>query len=242
MCAEQTTCHSIAEALGHDGSQTTPRTQNETCIAADDPRPRCHINLADSDGGRVVVRVPEGFSEVEGIHAKARERARDHLLRKSSARETEAWDSLLWLDAHAAEVGADLKHGFIVGGMSAGAINAAACTHHSLEEKRLQHAITGQYLSVPGTMDKHCVPEKYKSYYLGFFALLMYLCVLSRPVFGVFPARSQPFPQSGSDRDFVKHAEAASLIEVRFGPIIPNLGRIVLMNIFCQIWRFLETI
>ncbi|TKA71637.1 hypothetical protein B0A55_07573 [Friedmanniomyces simplex] len=78
----------------------------------------------------------------------------------------DAWDSLKWVAAHAAELGADPSKGFIVGGISAGATHALALTNLSLQEK-LDPPLTGQYLCIPGIMDAQHVPEKYKEYFLS---------------------------------------------------------------------------
>lgn len=79
----------------------------------------------------------------------------------------DAWDAVKWLDDHAGELGADLKQGFIVSGVSAGAVNSAVAATHAIENP-LTHPITGQYLHVPSTMTEESVPEKYKSYFKAY--------------------------------------------------------------------------
>ncbi|KAK4634279.1 AB hydrolase superfamily protein [Fulvia fulva] len=79
----------------------------------------------------------------------------------------DAWDTVKWLDEHAAELGADLKQGFIVSGVSAGATNSAVAATHAIENE-LTHPITGQYLCVPSTMDEESVPEKFKPYFKAY--------------------------------------------------------------------------
>ncbi|TKA81334.1 hypothetical protein B0A55_02753, partial [Friedmanniomyces simplex] len=56
----------------------------------------------------------------------------------------DAWDSLKWVAAHAAELGADPSKG-----------------------EKLDPPLTGQYLGIPGIMDAQHVPEKYKKYFLS---------------------------------------------------------------------------
>lgn len=78
----------------------------------------------------------------------------------------DAWDSFKWVDAHAHELGADPKLGFIVAGASAGGVIASAIATHAIENK-LKNPITGQYLVVPSIMDKEGCPNKYMPYFLS---------------------------------------------------------------------------
>ena len=89
----------------------------------------------------------------------------------------DAWDALLWVDAHAStELYADLTLGFIVGGTSAGANLAAVLCHESLSPANagiLRHNITGQALNIPSLMSfsladpatKSIVPAKYRAWH-----------------------------------------------------------------------------
>ena len=62
--------------------------------------------------------------------------------------QNDAWDSIKWLDEHAHEIGADPKVGFIVSGVSAGAVCASAIATNAIEDK-LKNPLTGQYLGAP---------------------------------------------------------------------------------------------
>jgi len=78
----------------------------------------------------------------------------------------DAWNTLVWLAAHAGEIGADPTQGFVVGGTSAGAAAAAVCARQAQVEP-LAYPLTGQWLNVPSLMDESQVPEKWKHLYLS---------------------------------------------------------------------------
>jgi acetyl esterase/lipase len=78
----------------------------------------------------------------------------------------DTWDSLVWLAAHAREIGADPSQGFIVGGTSAGAASAAVCARQAQIEP-LSFPLTGQWLNVPSLMEARQVPEKWMHLYLS---------------------------------------------------------------------------
>jgi len=70
--------------------------------------------------------------------------------------QTDCWDAVKWLAAHASELGADPTKGFIVGGISAGGTTSAVVSVLAAEEK-LSPPITGQWLCAPSLMDASCV-------------------------------------------------------------------------------------
>lgn len=76
----------------------------------------------------------------------------------------DAIDSAKWIAAHASELGADPKQGFIVGGISAGGTLSSVITLASYTED-FAHPITGQWLCVPSVMSPETAPEKYKKYH-----------------------------------------------------------------------------
>ncbi|KAB8766459.1 hypothetical protein FH972_026619 [Carpinus fangiana] len=78
----------------------------------------------------------------------------------------DAWDSLSWIAANAASLGADPSAGFIVGGVSAGA-NLAAVVAQKAVDTVLSPALTGVWLSVPVILDEAIVPVAYKDVYLA---------------------------------------------------------------------------
>lgn len=62
--------------------------------------------------------------------------------------------------------GADLTHGFIIGGVSAGACASsvvAGLTTSDPQSYPLRHPLTGVFLSVPGFFQAETVPEEYKA-------------------------------------------------------------------------------
>lgn len=73
----------------------------------------------------------------------------------------DAYDAVEWLANNAAQLGADARKGFIVGGGSAGANFVPVIARRAVEE-RLKPAITGQWLAVPVLFQGHTVPEKYR--------------------------------------------------------------------------------
>ena len=80
---------------------------------------------------------------------------------KHPAQPHDVWDSVKWLAANAASLGADPSAGFVLGGVSAGA-NLTAVTAQKALEEGLCPALTGLWLSVPILLDQDITPDKYK--------------------------------------------------------------------------------
>jgi acetyl esterase/lipase len=78
----------------------------------------------------------------------------------------DAWDNLVWLVAHASELGADPTKGLIMGGTSAGAALTAVCARKAQIEP-LAHPLTGQWLNVPSILSSNQIPEKWKYLYIS---------------------------------------------------------------------------
>jgi acetyl esterase/lipase len=78
----------------------------------------------------------------------------------------DSWDNLVWLAAHASELGADPTKGLIMGGTSAGAALAAVCARKAQIEP-LAYPLTGQWLNVPSILSEQQVPEKWKDLYVS---------------------------------------------------------------------------
>jgi acetyl esterase/lipase len=78
----------------------------------------------------------------------------------------DTWDNLVWLVAHASELGADHTKGLIIGGTSAGAALTAVCARKAQIEP-LASPLTGQWLNVPSILGEHHIPEKWKHLYLS---------------------------------------------------------------------------
>lgn len=79
----------------------------------------------------------------------------------------DVWDSLLWVAEHAGELGADVRAGFVVGGVSAGANLAAVCAQRWADESRAP-AMTGAWLSVPLIFfHEEMVPPAYRDVWLS---------------------------------------------------------------------------
>lgn len=79
----------------------------------------------------------------------------------------DVFDTLKWCASNAAELGADPKQGFIVGGVSAGG-NLSAVVAQMAHEEHLSPPLTGQWLSIPAIFDTgKTVPEKYKHLYIS---------------------------------------------------------------------------
>ena len=83
----------------------------------------------------------------------------------------DAWEGLTWAAENASSLGADLKSGFVVGGVSAGGQLTAALVQKSLEGG-LPAPITGAWISVPvvldqGTFERGKVDAKYKDVYFS---------------------------------------------------------------------------
>lgn len=74
----------------------------------------------------------------------------------------DAWDSVQWIAANAASLGADPSKGFVLGGVSAGANISAVVAQQHLDAD-ISPALTGIWLSVPLVFtSKEDVPEKYR--------------------------------------------------------------------------------
>jgi len=78
----------------------------------------------------------------------------------------DSWDNLVWLAAHASELGADPSKGLIMGGTSAGAALTAVCARKAQVEL-LAYPLTGQWLNVPSILNEHQIPEKWKHLYVS---------------------------------------------------------------------------
>lgn len=78
----------------------------------------------------------------------------------------DAWDGVAWIAAHAEDLHADPKSGFVVGGVSAGAALSAFITSQSQIEP-LAHPITGQWLSAPSLIPADAVPEKFAAHHIS---------------------------------------------------------------------------
>ena len=78
----------------------------------------------------------------------------------------DCWDSLQWITNHAADLGADLSTGFVLGGVSAGANLAAVIAQKTVFEHS-NPPLTGLWLGVPFVLDEAIVPEKHSSLFLS---------------------------------------------------------------------------
>ncbi|GAB7326363.1 hypothetical protein MBLNU13_g10397t2 [Cladosporium sp. NU13] len=78
----------------------------------------------------------------------------------------DSWDNLVWVAAHASELGADPSKGFVMGGTSAGAGLTAVCARKAQIEP-LAYPLTGQWLNVPSILSEHQIPEKWKHLYVS---------------------------------------------------------------------------
>jgi len=78
----------------------------------------------------------------------------------------DSWDNLVWLAAHASELGADPSKGLIMGGTSAGAGSTAVCARKAQLEP-LAYPLTGQWLNVPSILSEHQIPEEWKHLYVS---------------------------------------------------------------------------
>lgn len=97
----------------------------------------------------------------------------------------DCWDALQWvrshvfqticpyittltpvqIASHAADLGANTAHGFILGGTSSGGQTAAALSHWA-RDTPLAMPLTGIYLNVPATVpEPSAVPDKYREFY-----------------------------------------------------------------------------
>jgi acetyl esterase/lipase len=78
----------------------------------------------------------------------------------------DCWDVVVWAAAHVSELGADPTKGFIVQGVSAGAVLSDITTRLSRDEK-LQPPITGQLQIATAVCNQLAIPEKYKDQFLS---------------------------------------------------------------------------
>jgi acetyl esterase/lipase len=78
----------------------------------------------------------------------------------------DCWDVVKWAAAHATELGANPKRGFIVQGISAGAVNADIVARLSRDED-LQPPITGQLQVATMLCDPSMIPSRYKDEFLS---------------------------------------------------------------------------
>ncbi|KAF2654663.1 hypothetical protein K491DRAFT_748705 [Lophiostoma macrostomum CBS 122681] len=78
----------------------------------------------------------------------------------------DSYDAILWTAVNQDIHGGDLRKGFIIAGISAGASMASTITHLARDE-RLQPPITGCYLSIPSLLAPQAVPETLKKDYLS---------------------------------------------------------------------------
>jgi acetyl esterase/lipase len=78
----------------------------------------------------------------------------------------DTWDNLVWLVAHASELGTDPTKGLIMGGTSAGAALTAVCARKA-QLAPLVYPLTGQWLNVPSILSGQHVPEKWKHLYIS---------------------------------------------------------------------------
>lgn len=78
----------------------------------------------------------------------------------------DSWDNLVWLTAHASDLGADPSKGLIMGGTSAGAGLTAVCARKAQVEP-LAYSLTGQWLNVPSILSEHQIPAKWRHLYVS---------------------------------------------------------------------------
>jgi acetyl esterase/lipase len=78
----------------------------------------------------------------------------------------DCWDVTKWAATHAAELGANPAKGFIIGGISAGALNADIIARLSRDEK-LEPPVTGQLQIATMVCDPSMIPERYRSQFLS---------------------------------------------------------------------------
>lgn len=81
----------------------------------------------------------------------------------------DVWDSIQWLAANAAFIGADPSAGFIVGGGSAGANLSAVVLHRAIREN-LQPPLTGIWACIPFFFDgddNDSIPHEYRDLFLS---------------------------------------------------------------------------
>jgi len=78
----------------------------------------------------------------------------------------DAWDAVQWAAANARALGATPEHGFVVGGVSAGAHVSGVSAQLALDVA-LDPPVTGQFLSVPAILTEAMVPDAYKELYFS---------------------------------------------------------------------------
>jgi acetyl esterase/lipase len=78
----------------------------------------------------------------------------------------DSYDALLWTASHEDVHKGDLRKGFIIAGISAGASMASTIAHLARDEV-MQPPITGCYLSIPSLLAPQAVPENLKKSYLS---------------------------------------------------------------------------
>jgi acetyl esterase/lipase len=78
----------------------------------------------------------------------------------------DCWDVITWAVEHVAELGADPGKGFLVQGVSAGAVLADLVSRIAKDEK-LQPPITGQLHIATAVCDQRMVPKRYRDQFLS---------------------------------------------------------------------------
>ena len=78
----------------------------------------------------------------------------------------DCWDATKWAVEHASELGADPSKGFIIQGISAGAVNADIVARLARDEK-LSPPITGQLQVATMVCDPSVIPAKYRDEFLS---------------------------------------------------------------------------
>jgi acetyl esterase/lipase len=78
----------------------------------------------------------------------------------------DCWDVLTWATSHTKELGADLSKGFLVQGVSAGAVLSDLISRMA-RDARLEPPITGQLQVATAVCDSIMIPDRYKNQYLS---------------------------------------------------------------------------
>jgi acetyl esterase/lipase len=76
----------------------------------------------------------------------------------------DCYDAVKWTAMNPDKHGGNLRKGFLIAGVSAGANMAVSCSHLAVDDK-LTPEITGLYLSIPSVLAPEAVPEKWKPAY-----------------------------------------------------------------------------
>ncbi|GAB7355153.1 hypothetical protein MBLNU459_g5723t1 [Dothideomycetes sp. NU459] len=79
----------------------------------------------------------------------------------------DCWDATQWAAQHVAELKADPRKGFVVGGTSAGG-SLTSIVAHLARDGKLSPPLTGLLLMVPSCLSHQAVPEKYKAEYQSY--------------------------------------------------------------------------